>query len=115
MVLIAESHRGCRGSIAGYAVMRIHSWNRSGYLLELAAGAQFKRHGVGRALLEGIKKAGSQKGLRAVIIETQPGNSEANEFYEAMGLRICGYNDRYYTNTPQNAGETALFYSMDIP
>ena len=94
--------------------MRIHTWNRSGYILELAASSGWKKNGIGKALLDEIRKFCARNGLRTVIIETQPGNREANEFYEAMGLRICGYNDRYYTNAPENAMDTALFYSMDI-
>lgn len=94
--------------------MRIHSWNRSGYLLEFATSNDWKRNGVGKALLDEIRKHCIRNGLRTVIVETQPGNREANEFYEAMGLRICGYNDRYYTNVPENAKDTALFYSLDI-
>lgn len=102
------------GGIAGYAIMRIHSWNKSWYLLELATSTEWKRNGIGMALLDELKKSSSSKGLRVVIIETQPGNSEANEFYGSMGLRICGYNDRYYTNRHENAEDTALFYSMGI-
>lgn len=112
--LVAEVQRRFGTGMAGYAVMRIHSWNQSGWLLKFATSSEWKRNGVAKALLEEIRKAVSKNGLRTMSIETQPDNMEAKEFYEAMGLRICGYNDRCYTNNHENAGETAPFYSMDI-
>lgn len=114
MLLVAEAHRGCIANIAGYAAMRIHHWNRSGHLPEFASSKEWKRNSVGKAMLDEIKKFCKRNGLRTVIIETQPGNREANEFYEAMGQGICGYNDRHHTNAPESAKDTALFYSMNI-
>jgi hypothetical protein len=38
----------------------------------------------------------------------------AMDFYPGIGLRMCGYNDRYYTNKPKNSHRMAIFFSLDL-
>jgi len=98
----------------GAALMWVTRWNATGYLVEFAVDKAHKRMGVGSALLRALAKRAKKKGLRAVIVETQPDNKEAMDFYLSHGLRLCGYNDRYYTNKPRNSHEIAVFFSLDL-
>lgn len=112
--MVAEAGKGCQTVVVGYAIMKISGWNNSGFLIELAVRPDWKRNGTGKALIGRIRQICLEKGLRTVIVETQPDNTGAAGFYESMGMRICGYNDRLYTNTPSTARDIAIFYSMDI-
>lgn len=115
VILVAEAGQGCRTVITGYAIMKLASWNKTANLLEFAVRSDWKRGGVGKLIMQRIRKTAGESGIRAVLAETQPDNLVANRFYEAAGLRICGYNDRFYTNKPQTPKEVALFYSLDLP
>ncbi len=112
--LVVEEQNTHEFGLKAYAIMKISAWNNTGILLEFAVRKEFRRRGIGRSLIEELRKKAHEKGIRAILIETQPGNLEANEFYNSLGLRICGYNDRYYTNRPETPRDIAIFYSIDI-
>ena len=101
-------------NLLGVALMQVTRWNRTGYLVELAVDKAHKRMGIGSVLLKTLAKRAKKKGLRTIIVETQPDNKEAIDFYYGSGLRLCGYNDRYYTNNPTNSHQVAVFFSLDL-
>jgi ribosomal protein S18 acetylase RimI-like enzyme len=103
-----------RKGVNGTALMWVVGWNRTGNLVELAVSKDSQRRGIGRMLLNELAKLAKEKGLRAIIVETQPDNKGAMDFYLANGLKLCGYNDRYYTNSPKSSREIALFFSLDL-
>jgi ribosomal-protein-alanine N-acetyltransferase len=114
VLVIAESSDDPKGNLLGVGLMRITRWNKTGYLLEFAVDKAHKRMGIGSLLMNTLSKKAIQKGLRAIIVETQPDSKEAIDFYLGYGLRLCGYNDRYYTNNPKNSHQIAVFFSLDL-
>lgn len=114
VLIVSESGQGCMAVTTGYALMKISQWNRTGNPMELAVKSEWKRNGIGKALVERLIEECYTRNLRTLVIETQPRNTDSNEFYQALGFRICGYNDRYYTSKPEGPGDIALFYSLDI-
>jgi ribosomal protein S18 acetylase RimI-like enzyme len=115
--LIADANSGSTRSrleLLGVALMWVTRWNKTGYLVELAVDKAHKRMGVGSALLKALAERAKEKGLRAIIVETQPDSKEAMDFYLRSGLRLCGFNDRYYTNKPVNSHQIAVFFSLDL-
>jgi len=115
--MVADAGGGqtrAKRSLTGVALMWVTRWNRTGYLAEFAVDSAHKRMGVGAALMEALAARAREEGLRAVIVETQPDNKEAMDFYLGHGLRLCGYNDRYYTNKPKNSHQIAVFFSLDL-
>jgi ribosomal protein S18 acetylase RimI-like enzyme len=113
VLLVAEEPAGSR-AIVGAATMWVTAWNRAGYLVELAVRKDWQRKGVGKAMVGELARLSKERGLRAIIAETQPENRNAIDFYMANGFRMCGYNDRYYTNRPSSSKEIALFFSLDV-
>ncbi len=101
-------------SIVGTGLMWIKHWNKTGYLVELAVDRDHHRKGIGKALVDEFSRLARVMQLRAIVVETQPGNKEGMDFYLASGFRLCGYNDRYYTNHPKTSQEIALFFSLDL-
>jgi ribosomal protein S18 acetylase RimI-like enzyme len=106
--------KGMKGEILGVALMWVTRWNKTGYLVELAVDKAHRRMGIGSKLLKALARRVKEKGLRAIIVETQPDNKVAMDFYLGTGLRLCGYNDRYYTNKPRNSHQIAVFFSLDL-
>ncbi len=100
--------------LAGMALANIIKWNKTGYLLEIAVDKGNKRSGVGKTLIAGLSHIGKKRGIRSVIAETQPSNIVAMDFYISQGFRLCGFNDRYYTNTPKSSRDVAIFFSLDL-
>ena len=112
VVLVAED--GAGGPPVGMALMWVRRWNSTGQLGELAVDGSRLRQGFGSELMRALAAEARRRGLRSIIVETQPGNQAALDFYLALGLRICGYNDRYYTNAPKGSRDVALFLSLDL-
>ncbi|HME18478.1 MAG TPA: N-acetyltransferase [Nitrososphaerales archaeon] len=115
--LVADAGSGSTrlgGSLLGVALMRVTKWNRTGYLLEFAVDKAHKRMGIGSKMMKALARGAKERGLRAIIVETQPDSKEAMDFYLGSGLRLCGYNDRYYTNKPMNSHQIAVFFSLDL-
>jgi ribosomal protein S18 acetylase RimI-like enzyme len=111
--LVGES-TSAGNPIIGTGLMWVTTWNKTGYLVELAVGKEHQRKGVGKALINEFARVAKEKQLRAIIVETQPDKKDGIDFYLANGFRLCGYNDRYYTNHPQSSREIALFFSLDL-
>ena len=100
--------------IVGMALMWIREWNKTGYVAELAVDQERRRNGIGLRLVQELSNNAMNRGARAIIVETQPGNKEAMDFYLSNGFRLCGYNDRYYTNHPKSSKDIAIFFSLDL-
>lgn len=109
ILLVAEEN-----SILGTALMWVVEWNKTGYLVELAVSKEQQRKGIGSKIIDELVMRAKEKGLRAIIVETQPDNKVAMDFYLKKGFRLCGYNDHYYTNSPKSSHEIAIFFALDI-
>ena len=113
-ILLVAERPGRRTRVVGTGLMWITAWNKTGYLVELAVDKGAQRKGVGKALVSEFSKLAKEHGLRAIIVETQPDNKEGMDFYLTNGFRLCGLNDRYYTNRPRSSHDIAVFFSLDL-
>jgi ribosomal protein S18 acetylase RimI-like enzyme len=117
VLLVAEGRPtppNARQRVLGAALMWVKTWNKTGYLVELAVDKSHQRKGIATKLVQSLAGRARKAGLRAIIVETQPSVREGMDFYLHNGFRLCGYNDRYYTNNPTTSKEIALFFSLDL-
>jgi ribosomal protein S18 acetylase RimI-like enzyme len=117
ILLVVETADGSSHTtrkVVGTGLMWVTKWNKTGYLVELAVSKDSMRKGVGKALVSEFARLARRHRLRAIIVETQPDNKDGMDFYLANGFRLCGYNDRYYTNRPRSSHEIAVFFSLDL-
>ena len=52
--------------------------------------------------------------LRGVLLETQTNNMPACRFYQAMGFKLCGIDDHFYSNDDIGAKEVAIFWWYEL-
>jgi streptothricin acetyltransferase len=108
--LVAEDRR----RVIGLLEVERERWNNSGWVWNLVVDREYRRRGLGRKFVRRAVEWGRKLGLRALILETQNNNVDACRFYQAMGFRLCGINDHYYTNDDLAKGEVALFWVCEL-
>lgn len=87
--------------VRGYGV----AWTLGdeGDIMHLAVAPAWRRHGLGRALLQALLAACVQVGAQRVLLEVRAGNEAAHRLYEQLGFMAVGTRRRYYRD-----GEDAL-------
>jgi ribosomal-protein-alanine N-acetyltransferase len=90
-----------KDGILGYAISEV-SENR-GHIISMAVSPEYRRAGVGEALLqETIKRLGSK--IEEISLEVRVGNEAAIRLYEKFSFKRTGeVKERYYPN-----GEAAI-------
>jgi ribosomal protein S18 acetylase RimI-like enzyme len=109
-VTIVEHKHG----IAGVASMVIEAWNRRAVLHHLYVTSEFRRIGLGQALVTAAIVAARERNARCVWIETQTVNYGAVLFYHRMGFEWCGFDTALYDPRDADVNEVALFFSRDL-
>ncbi len=80
------------------------------YLYDLKVRGQYRRHGVGTALIERAGKIALAKGCRGIYTVAQDNNLSACKFYLKNGFQIGGFDNRVYTGTSQEGKADIVFY-----
>lgn len=102
------------GRLVGLLDLEHVAWNNTGFLWNLLVDVNYRGQGLGRTLFEQGLQWARQRDLRAIVIETQTNNVPACRFYLAMGCRLTGIQDGYYTNHDLEADEVAIFWAYII-
>ena len=110
LFLVAEDEN----RVVGFSSISLEKWNNSAWVNQIVVEPKFRRKGFASKMIRKMVAWAKKKNARVVLVESQIGNVAATNFYIKNGFRICGYNDRYYTNQPTNTDEIALFLSQDL-
>ena len=73
------------------------------HIATLATHPDYRRHGIGLALLVTGLKAAIRKGMQQATLEVRAGNFAAQELYQRFGFRIVGRRPRYYRDNNEDA------------
>lgn len=95
--LVAETTEG----VAGYVVTLDAA--DEGEILNLAVAPGVRRHGTGRALVNAVLAALTERGVRQVYLEVRESNAAALALYAAHGFREVGRRAQYYRRPVENA------------
>ncbi len=98
--------------VRGFATVEHEPWNGRLNLWFLYIAPQWRRRGIGRALLERVEAYGRQVGASHVWIETSSKNVPGVRAYERLGYSLCGADRTYYGQ--YMPGETAIFLSKTL-
>jgi GNAT superfamily N-acetyltransferase len=110
LYLVAED----AGRIIALLDLELSDWNNAAWLWNILIDRAYRRQGLGRRLFARAVAWARQRGLRALLIETQSNNAPACHFYAAQGCDLVGLNDFYYTNEDLELGEVALFWAYRV-
>lgn len=98
------------GEIRGYLDMTVEAWHQTGWINNLVVAKEYRRRGIGTALMKAALRWAEERNLRTIILETQTKNYPAISFYQKHGFLFCGFNDHYYATQ-----DIALFFAHNLP
>ncbi len=95
--LVAEAG----GKIVGYLM----AWKIVDqlHILNIAADPDYRRRGVGTALLRAASVSAEEMGLGAITLEVRESNNEARAFYRRHGFVATGLRRSYYADNGEDA------------
>jgi [ribosomal protein S18]-alanine N-acetyltransferase len=77
----------------------------------IAVHPDYRRHAIGRILLEHVIAAAQQRSSVRVTLEVRKSNTAAQQLYSSLGFVITGERRRYYSDD----GEDALTMALTLP
>lgn len=105
---LLENQRACylvarngSGAIVGYA----GAWLvlEEAHVTNVAVHPDWRRQGVGEALMRAIMETTAQKGARRMTLEVRTSNETARRLYERLGFVKIGVRPRYYQDNDEDA------------
>ena len=97
--------------LAGQIILRTN-WNGYAYIEDIAVDQSFRRHGIGRKLMEKAVEWTKSLGLPGIMLETSNINVAACQFYEQFGFKLGGFDRFLYLATLPDTEEVALFWYL---
>lgn len=88
-------------ALAGYIVGRVGSEEL--HINNVAVREEYRRKGIGRALLDLILNEGKRSQIPRAFLELRAGNSAALALYEDRGFRVTARRSRYYSDPVEDA------------
>jgi len=97
----------CGGELAGYLIC----WQvlDEVEIQNIATAPFWRRHGVGRRLLEHLCARSRSNRMRRLLLEVRAGNLAAINLYRLLGFRVDGCRRGYYPD-----GEDAQLMSLEL-
>jgi len=102
--LVARPHRRVnlgQGHIAGYIVARETAGEL--HINNVAVREEYRRQGIGSALLTRIVMDGKKLGATKAFLEVRAGNSAARALYERCGFSPIARRPNYYFEPKEDA------------
>jgi ribosomal-protein-alanine N-acetyltransferase len=89
------------GRIAGYVGM--HHILDEGYITNIAVKREFRRQGVGTALMRYLLAYAEEKEMRMVTLEVRASNEAAIALYEGLKFERAGLRRGFYVSPTEDA------------
>jgi ribosomal protein S18 acetylase RimI-like enzyme len=102
------------GRLAGILDVVPQEWNHIAWIWNIMLDHAIRGRGIGRELFQRAVTWAQRQGYRALALETQTNNVPACKFYAAVGCRLDGLRETFYTNHDIERGEVALFWVYEL-
>lgn len=91
----------CNGVIAGYCGL----WTvlGEGNITNMAVDKEYRKMGIGEALMKEMEKRGRQKDVDIFFLEVRQSNAAARRLYDKMGYKEIGTRKRFYERPVEDA------------
>ena len=100
------------GAVRGFAAVGHEPWHERLVLWFLYVAPEYRRRGLGRALLTEVEQHGRAVGASHVWLETSNVNVPGVRAYERLGYVLCGADALYYGS--YMPGESALYLAKAL-
>ncbi|MGG0731589.1 GNAT family N-acetyltransferase [Bacillus paramycoides] len=97
--------------IVGMVIVR-RNWNEFAYVEDIKVDQKYRRHGIGRLLMDKVKKWSQDNDLAGIMLETQNNNINACKFYERYGFIIGGFDKFVYKGINHLTEEVAIYWYL---
>ena len=87
-------------------------WNGYAYIEDIAVDIQYRRRGVGRALMEHAINWARMKEFPGVMLETQDNNVAGCHLYASCGFKLYGFDTYTYKGLDPSTDEIALYWYL---
>ena len=94
-------HKLGRPRLAGYVVARMGADEL--HINNVAVREDYRRLGIGRALLDLILAEGKRSEIPCAFLELRAGNTAALALYEECGFRVTARRSKYYSEPVEDA------------
>lgn len=95
--------------IVGLVIVR-RNWNKFAYVEDIKVAQKYRRHGIGRLLMDKVKNWAQDNRMAGMMLETQNNNVGACKFYERYGFFIGGFDKYVYKGINQLSDEIAIYW-----
>jgi streptothricin acetyltransferase len=99
------------GKLAGQIDV-VKWWNEYAYVNAFAVKAEYRKHGIGRALLERVIVWAREHQFPGVMLETQNNNAPACALYKKCGFELSGFDKDLFKGLTPETKEIALFWYL---
>ena len=89
------------GAVIGYVGAQIVPDEAD--MMNLAVDAQYRRQGIGKALVEHLVASLQERMVRSLTLEVRVSNAPAVSLYEGMGFLTVGRRPNYYQKPKEDA------------
>jgi len=93
----------------GYISVQLGNAPASAWVEDLVVERDYRRQGIGTALILAAKEWCQQKRISRLTLEMQPKNYPAIQLARKLGFEYSGFNDQYYPKQ-----EIAIFFSTAL-
>jgi ribosomal-protein-alanine N-acetyltransferase len=104
--LVAQNEKN---EIVGYAGAFSPDLGLDADVLTLTVAPEYRRQGIGRALLDQLITWAKMRNAQAIFLEVREGNVEASPLYEAAGFEPISMRSNYYA-----LGVNAVIMKKDL-
>jgi ribosomal protein S18 acetylase RimI-like enzyme len=92
----------------GWIELGYEKWNNRMRVWEILVKEEFRRQGIGTALMNKAIDIAKEKGTRMLVLETQYCNVNAMSFYLKLGFELIGFDTAAYSNEDLQRREVRL-------
>ncbi|MBQ7124867.1 MAG: ribosomal protein S18-alanine N-acetyltransferase [Clostridia bacterium] len=89
------------GNVCGYG--GLYSLLDSADIMNIAVLPDYRKRGIGSALLSELISAAKEKGVLSLHLEVRQSNDEAKRLYEKFGFVVDGIRKSYYRRPTEDA------------
>ena len=96
------------GKVVGYLIGTLR-WGASGHIMAIGVYPEYRKRGVGTALMVQILDILRMRGARSARLEVRKSNDAAQLFYQKLGFKLGEEISHYYED-----GEAAIVMSREL-